>query len=217
VRNCSLQDFSTEVVTWRQLSHPNVLPFYGVFHLNNNRTRVCLISQWMENGNIVILDITQGLKYLHMLKPTIIHGDLKGVNIVITNEHRACLADFGLVSVEDSVSGGRTTGTCRWQAPELLDPQFADLEGQGRNDCASDIYAFACVCYEARSAFIPFYEVSNDHRVTLAVARAERPPRPPHSERKIRGIFDSTLLKSAGCNNQQNDRLPVESCIVFIQ
>jgi len=48
-----LQGFSTEVVTWRQLSHPNVLPFYGVFHLNNNRSRVCLISPWMENGNIV--------------------------------------------------------------------------------------------------------------------------------------------------------------------
>jgi serine/threonine protein kinase len=40
-------------VTWRQLSHPNVLPFYGVFHLNNNRSRVCLVSPWMENGNII--------------------------------------------------------------------------------------------------------------------------------------------------------------------
>ena len=78
------------------------------------------------------------------------------VNILITNDHKACLADFGLASVEDSqalalssMSSGRTTGTSRWQAPELLDCQLADAERQGRNSLASDVYAFACVCYEA--------------------------------------------------------------------
>ena len=57
-------------------------------------------------------------------------------NIIITDERSACLTDFGLTSVEDSQavtlsseSGGRTTGTPRWQAPELLDSQFVDLEG----------------------------------------------------------------------------------------
>jgi hypothetical protein len=132
-----------------------------------------------------------------------------------------------------SVSGGRTTGTCRWQAPELLDPQSTDIEGQGRNNCASDIYAFACVCYEARfapfslmlryilmqsqvySGNIPFYEISNDCRVILAVTRAERPPRPPHRGRKIRDIFDSTiwdLIKI--CWIQQPAERPTASQIV---
>jgi serine/threonine protein kinase len=47
------QTFSHEAVLWRQLSHPNVLPFYGVYHWDQNRSRVCLISPWMSNGNIV--------------------------------------------------------------------------------------------------------------------------------------------------------------------
>lgn len=47
------KEFSTEIVTWRQLSHPNVLAFHGVWHPNNNRSRVSLISPWMENGNLV--------------------------------------------------------------------------------------------------------------------------------------------------------------------
>ena len=44
----------TEFITWRQLSHPNVLPFYGVHFLKDTlETRFCLVSPWMENGNVV--------------------------------------------------------------------------------------------------------------------------------------------------------------------
>jgi Protein tyrosine and serine/threonine kinase len=43
-----------EFMTWRQLSHPNVLPFYGVHFLEDTlEIRFCLVSPWMENGNIV--------------------------------------------------------------------------------------------------------------------------------------------------------------------
>ena len=47
-----LQEFSSEAVTWRQLFHPNVLPFYGVYQLARNPLRVCLACPWMENGNL---------------------------------------------------------------------------------------------------------------------------------------------------------------------
>jgi serine/threonine protein kinase len=46
------QEFSSEAVTWRQLFHPNVLPFYGVYQLARNPPRVCLACPWMENGNL---------------------------------------------------------------------------------------------------------------------------------------------------------------------
>ena len=43
-----------EVMTWRQLSHPNVLPFYGIYFLEDTlETRFCLVSPWMEHGNVV--------------------------------------------------------------------------------------------------------------------------------------------------------------------
>lgn len=47
------QKFSTEAVTWRQLSHSNVLPFYGVYHPVHNTPRLCLVCPWMGNGNVV--------------------------------------------------------------------------------------------------------------------------------------------------------------------
>jgi len=45
--------FSREALIWRQLSHPNVLPFYGIHHWMGNCSRICLVSPWMENGNVV--------------------------------------------------------------------------------------------------------------------------------------------------------------------
>lgn len=48
-----VEAFSSEAVTWRQLSHPNVLPFYGVHHKHGDRPRFGLVCPWMHNGNLV--------------------------------------------------------------------------------------------------------------------------------------------------------------------
>jgi serine/threonine protein kinase len=116
-----------------------------------------------------VFDIAKGLDYLHSMQPTIVHGDLKAVsikisslihefstlqvNILITDERRACLADFGLATTSESqvlnlssFSAVRLGGTLRWTAPELLDST------QNNNSTKSDIFAFACVCYEVRLA-----------------------------------------------------------------
>jgi hypothetical protein len=43
-----------EFITWRQLSHPNLLPFYGIYFLEDTlETRFCLVSPWMVHGNVV--------------------------------------------------------------------------------------------------------------------------------------------------------------------
>lgn len=47
-----LKDFSAEIIIWRQLVHPNVLPFHGIYYSDTLRTEICLVSAWMENGNI---------------------------------------------------------------------------------------------------------------------------------------------------------------------
>ncbi|KAJ7447741.1 hypothetical protein B0H11DRAFT_1744755, partial [Mycena galericulata] len=49
--------FYHEALIWRQLSHPNLLPFFGLYHPEDTKSRLCLISPWMDNG-----DITRYLK-----------------------------------------------------------------------------------------------------------------------------------------------------------
>jgi serine/threonine protein kinase len=46
------QSFVGEAVVWRQCTHPNLLPFYGISRWKESSARVCLVSPWMENGNI---------------------------------------------------------------------------------------------------------------------------------------------------------------------
>ncbi|KAJ7083012.1 kinase-like domain-containing protein [Mycena epipterygia] len=183
-----LKQFGREAVIWRQLSHPNLLPFYGLYYVEN---RVGLVSPWMENGHILkflrnapadtnrvslILDIALGLEYLH--RECIVHGDLKGMNILVTPSGRACVADFGLSSIVDaltlrfthSTTSARGGGTARHQAPELI--------SNGPNGFASDVYAFGCVCYEILTGKAPFFEIKHDVAVGIKVLEGLRPSRP---------------------------------------
>ncbi|THU78891.1 kinase-like protein, partial [Dendrothele bispora CBS 962.96] len=186
-----VKEFLKEAILWRQLDHPNVLPFLGLYFLDTSKQRVCLISPWMENGNLtqylkknpqgstdrVILayDIARGLTYLHEKK--VIHGDLKGANILITAAGRATIADFGLSRLMESETlalsskGSRTVqGTARWLAPECL-LKHKPLSYQ------SDIYAYGCVCYEVFTDHVPFHHCNQDVAVVFELINGNRPTR----------------------------------------
>ena len=47
-----MQWFCKEVVTWKTLRHPNVLPLLGVT-MSEDPLRFVMVSEWMENGNII--------------------------------------------------------------------------------------------------------------------------------------------------------------------
>ncbi|KAK7043670.1 Rho guanine nucleotide exchange factor [Paramarasmius palmivorus] len=186
-----LKRFLQEAIVWRQLEHPNLLPFLGLYFLDEAQQRLCLISPWMESGNLIqflermprsdvdhrrlVWDVANGVKYLHQMK--IIHADLKGVNILITKSGRATVGDFGLSYVADgeilrmTSSSALSGGTTRWLAPELL--------GSGlRPSYKSDIYAFGLVCYEIYTGLRPFDHLRYDAAVVLPVLQGTRPSRP---------------------------------------
>ncbi|KAJ7061023.1 kinase-like domain-containing protein, partial [Mycena amicta] len=99
--------FLREALVWRDLRNPFILPFLGIDN-ESFPLSLCMVSPWMENGTVVrylkdhgrqdvdrfLYEIAQGLEYLH--SRNIVHGDLRGVNILVGPDHRACLADFGL-------------------------------------------------------------------------------------------------------------------------
>ncbi|KAF5383204.1 hypothetical protein D9615_004938 [Tricholomella constricta] len=197
--------FAREAVILGQLSHPNVLQFYGIHRLGDTRNRIGLISPWMQNGNVneflevypdtdrrlLISDVAGGLLYLH--DNGVVHGDLKGANILITDSKRACVADFGLSSVADPrglknpdlSSSNAKGGTVRFEAPELIDPKFVCPRSP-----ASDVYAFSLVCYQIFTGEYPFQDVPYELTVMLNVSRGERPRRPRGLVYLDRGLND---------------------------
>ncbi|KAG8893143.1 hypothetical protein FRB99_002182, partial [Tulasnella sp. 403] len=123
--------FLREASTWRAMQHPNVLRFLGACKIDGF---IYLVSPYMCNGTIMdfiqdhpqradrirlIREIAAGLEYIH--SRNVIHGDLKGTNILISDREHALLCDFGLARMEDTNTSTtmRGVGTLRWQAPEL--------------------------------------------------------------------------------------------------
>ncbi|KAJ7586513.1 hypothetical protein C8J56DRAFT_1026825 [Mycena floridula] len=218
-----LKDFSREIIIWSQLSHPNVLPLYGIYYLDHRETsQACIVSPWMEHGNLLkflttapeqvnrsslILDIASGLEYLH--KQTIIHGDLKALNVLVTPSLRACIMDFGLSMIATSQmatssASSNNAGTLAWQAPETM-------SHVGRNTQKSDMYSFACVCYEIFTGKPPFCEHENlrEMAIMLKVLNNERPTQPASSE-----LNDTVWNCMTDCWKHNPDERPTAGEIV---
>ncbi|KAK7008145.1 kinase-like protein [Favolaschia claudopus] len=184
-----------EALVWQGLRHKFILPLLGI-----DRTTfapaLCMVSPWMKHGTVLkylndrghgdvdrlLLEIAQGLEYLHSVD--VIHGDLRGSNILISDEGNACLSDFGLATMipdTDSTiamlsSSSSHAGSVRWFAPELIRPTSFGLERFLRTT-ASDVYAYALVCIELYTNEPPFSHLI-DSAVLLGVIDGMRPGRP---------------------------------------
>ncbi|KAJ7348096.1 kinase-like domain-containing protein [Mycena albidolilacea] len=184
-----------EVLTWVHLKHDYILPFFGLDEKTFEGYPPCIVTPYMRNGAMnnfvkvrnetlpdkrvdkLLFETAQGLTYLH--SQNIVHGDLRGGNVLIDDEEHARLADFGLAIVTDATLGTTSTarsGSVRWMAPELL-----NFELEFKRTKASDVYAFACLCIEIYTGDQPFWNIHHDITVALEVLKQMRPPRPSSS------------------------------------
>ncbi|KAE9393864.1 kinase-like protein, partial [Gymnopus androsaceus JB14] len=186
----------SEALIWRQLQHPNILPLLGV-NAELFSPSFCLISPWMENKDIitflrknlthnrhtVLSEIAAGLSYLHSRDPPILHGDIRGANILVSDDLRCCLADFGLALVisdsrtlSNATTSAMTKGTTRWMAPELIIPSHSAKPAT--NNTSRDIYAFGCTILEILTLQLPFHDKTTDPAIIYSLMLGERPARP---------------------------------------
>ncbi|CAG7846274.1 SubName: Full=Uncharacterized protein {ECO:0000313/EMBL:CCA68469.1} [Serendipita indica DSM 11827] len=182
-----------ELQLLRDLSHDNIVRFYGVSVPENTKeTPVMMISELCANGDLfdyvrnekapsfsrvlrLMFDIASGLEYLHKHKPSIIHRDCKSSNILITRNGRAKIADFGLAKVKQSTRSmvRSLVGTVNWQAPELWN-------AHPKYDHKVDVFSCAMVFWEILQWHLPNkkypWEGMNEHAIYDAVgAKRQRP------------------------------------------
>ncbi|KAF8991446.1 kinase-like protein [Hymenopellis radicata] len=166
--------FCQEALIWRQVSHRNILAFYGV-SIEVFPGRLCFVSPWMEHGNIndfleshphhdrwqCLWDIAAGIEYLHGLDPCVIHKDIRGANILVGKDFRCCLADFGISLVAETQLPGTSTrnrGNIRWLPPELINESEFDPTLLKK----VDIYSFGCTIVEVSAPQVALCNFDRD-------------------------------------------------------
>lgn len=175
-----IDDIKKEIELLKQLRNKYIIQYYDFYQEGSDFMIIIELAEqgsltdyiknhagkeydWKTNFNF-IKHTTLGLSYLH--HSNIIHRDLKSMNVLITKENVAKLADFGLSQVINNLSSLKTTsknqiGTVAWMAPEIF------LHNKPHT-FASDIYSLGMTIWELVAKEVPFkdkaiYEIIRIH------------------------------------------------------
>ncbi|KAF8964650.1 ras guanine nucleotide exchange factor domain-containing protein [Flammula alnicola] len=204
--------FQREVSIWRELDHPNVVPLYGVTYIGED---LYSVSPWMDNGTAVsyvkkfpavdrlklLTDAAFGLEYLH--NRGIVHGDLRGANVLISQDGTARLSDFGLSKFLEDCRKGMTTSHSlnpRWFAPELL-------QQTGPLSTHSDVWSFGMICLEILSGEMPFRNFPRDIAVLRELDNGKLPDHPGQIA-TLQGLSDDMWALMRRCWQKKPESRP---------
>lgn len=173
-----------------RLKHPNICDLVGVAA---DSECFCLAYDYCEGGSVlsllsdtsryyeylpIALDIANGMAYLH--SRNVIHRDLKPSNLLLTRDHRAKIADFGM-SVDNAgqeLTG--ETGTYRYMAPEVIRHETYSSN--------ADVYSFGICLWQLITREVPFATMT-PIQAAYAVAEGRRPLIPPLTPRRLQEII----------------------------
>ncbi|MFZ0661400.1 MAG: serine/threonine-protein kinase [Acidobacteriaceae bacterium] len=176
--------FQREEEIGAALDHPNVMRTFT----SRERSRLYMVMEWApgrllrriltEEGKLpqeraiqITLGILDALEYIH--RRGIVHRDLKPDNIMVDEQDRVKLIDFGIASMH-----GARTLTFTGFSPALGTPDYISPEqvrGK-RGDQRSDLYATGIMLYEMVTGKVPF---SGPSPLAVMNERLLHHPRPP--------------------------------------
>jgi len=158
----SLRQLNQEIVLLSQLSHPNIVQYYGSDLCNETLSVYLeyvsggsihkLLQEYGPFGEAVLRNYTaqilSGLAYLHGRNT--VHRDIKGANILVDPNGDIKLADFGMakhISAYTSIKSFK--GSPYWMAPEVI------MNSNGYS-LSVDIWSLGCTILEMATAKPPW-------------------------------------------------------------
>ena len=193
--------FQRESEILQQFRHPNIVRFLAVgryqgtsyfameFIQGDTLDRVLERQGVMDWRQVVELglQLCEALQYAH--ERGVVHRDLKPSNLMITEQGRLKLTDFGIAKDLDATAltaTGRTLGTAAYMAPE-------QIRGTPEVSHKTDLYALGCLMFQMLAGVPPFegkaIAVLMNQHLTAA------PPRPSTKNPDLPLALDKLIVE----------------------
>jgi len=213
-----LTRFQREAQVVARLEHPNIVP---IFDYAEHEGRPYLVMKFIEGETLkarlarrslesseilqIVESVGAALSYAH--GQGVFHRDIKPSNVLLANDDRIYLADFGLARIaqsgESTISSDVILGT-----PQYISPEQA--LGKSDLDSGTDIYSFGVLLYELVVGRVPFsadtpFSIIHDHiYAALPLPRKIKP--------EIPEAIELVLLRAL--SKDRKDRFPDVSSLV---
>lgn len=171
------EEILLEINTLRRLSnHRNIATYFGAFIKKaSQQDHLWLVMEYCGAGSVTDLvkstrgqslkedwiayvsrEILRGLSHLHANR--VIHRDIKGQNVLLTDNADVKLVDFGVSAQLDKTFGKRNTfiGTPYWMAPEVI---HCERDSNCTYDARSDIWSLGVTSLEMAEGRPPLCEM----------------------------------------------------------
>jgi eukaryotic-like serine/threonine-protein kinase len=201
--------FLQEAETAAQLSHPNIVPIYTV---DEREGLVYFVMAFIDGDNLgtklraqgtlapepatrVLKEVAQALAFAHARG--VIHRDIKPDNILLADDGRAMVTDFGIARAVDETTGTRLTATgVAIGTPAYMSPE--QCAGDRTIDGRSDLYALGVVGYQMLSGAPPFTGSSTPALLVKQISEAPVPLRDRRSDvpEQLANIIMKLLAKA---------------------
>jgi eukaryotic-like serine/threonine-protein kinase len=177
-----VERFRREASSAAALSHPNIVAIFdrgewnGTYYIAMEyvagRTLKTIVR---EQGALepaaaidVVVQILRAARFAH--RRGVIHRDLKPHNVILDEEGRARVTDFGIAraGASDMTLTGSIMGTAQYLSPE---------QAQGLAvSASSDLYSVGVILYELLTGVVPF---EGETAVAIAFKQVSAEPYPP--------------------------------------
>ncbi|HQX65009.1 MAG TPA: serine/threonine-protein kinase, partial [Dokdonella sp.] len=207
-----------EIEVLAQLEHPGIARLYAAGESRIDDVDVpWLALEYVRGDDLVrhaqernldlaarlrlLIEVARAVHYAH--ERGVIHRDLKPGNILVDDEGRPKVLDFGIARLrEDGAQGltqdGQVLGTLPYMSAEQL------AGDSSRIDARSDVYSLGVLAYELIGGRLPHPRLNTSTIFeALHILRHDEPPRLATLSPAARGDLDTVIMKSLASEREQ--------------
>ncbi|RLC75795.1 MAG: Stk1 family PASTA domain-containing Ser/Thr kinase [Chloroflexi bacterium] len=211
-----LARFQREAQAAARLDHPNIVTIYDV---GQDGDRHYIVMEYVDGQDLkslirqkgrinvgealdIAVQVCAGVGHAH--KARLIHCDIKPQNVLMTQDGRAKVTDFGIARALSEA--GLTESETVWGSPLYFSPEQAAGEPPTP---ASDVYSIGVMMYEMLSGSPPF-QAEKATALALKHMREEPPPlvaRSPQTPAQLEWVIRKVLAKEPSARYRTAEQL----------